>query len=201
MRWEGDRESSNVEDQRAGGGLGKPAMIAGGGIGTIILVVLGLLLRGGNLGSVVNQGGGPGAGQVASGPPGQTGNAQEDKLAKFASVVLADTEDVWNEQLPKQKGVRYVEPKLVLFRDQVNSACGMADSAVGPFYCPTDSKLYIDLSFYDELSKKFGAPGDFAEAYVIAHEVGHHVQKLLGISAEIHERQRGKSKAEQNQLS
>jgi predicted metalloprotease len=134
-------------------------------------------------------------------PPGQGAvNPEEEQRKDFVSVVLADTEAVWHK-LFNQMGRNYEEPKLVLFRGRVESACGLASSAVGPFYCPRDHKVYVDLEFFEELQKRFGAPGDFAQAYVIAHEVGHHVQDLLGISDRVHAQQGRMSKAEYNQLS
>jgi len=174
MRWIGGRESSNVEDRRglsAGGGVA----IGGGLIGVIFLVIK--LLSGGDVSGDIQQ-------QIQNQPQEQTAEekARDDERAKFVSVVLGYTEDVW-DSLFAVSGKQYVKPRLVLFRDQVESACGMASAASGPFYCPGDQEVYIDLSFYEELENRFQAPGDFAEAYVIAHEVGHHVQKLLGISA------------------
>lgn len=172
MKWRGRRQSANIEDRRGMGAGGKT--VIGGGISTIIIVLLFTLL-GGNPGDLMGN------------PPPPNGknetaplnvSPQEEELADFVSVVLADTEDVWSSQF-KKKGLTYEEPKLVLYRDSVQSACGNASSAVGPFYCPGDHKLYIDLSFYEELKQRFQAPGDFAMAYVIAHEVGHHVQTLL----------------------
>jgi uncharacterized protein len=170
MKWRGRRQSSNVEDRRGMGMGGKTAI--GGGIGSIIVILLFTLL-----------GGNPG--DLTSNTPTTNGtntpmnvSSQEEELADFVSVVLADTEDVWSEEF-KEQGLEYEEPKLVLYRDSVQSACGSASSAVGPFYCPGDHKLYIDLSFYEQLRQRFQAPGDFAMAYVIAHEVGHHVQTLL----------------------
>src|SRR5262249_11419000 len=127
-------------------------------------------------------------------------NPAEEEAKQFVGVVLADTEDVWHD-LFQQMGKQYREPKLVLFTDQVNSACGMASAAVGPFYCPEDEKVYIDLAFFEELKRRFHAPGEFAQAYVIAHEVGHHVQKLLGISDKMQRLQQGAGKAERNELS
>jgi uncharacterized protein len=168
MLWKGRRQSSNVEDRR-GMGMGGKTVI-GGGIGSIVLILLFTLL-GGNPGDLMN-----------TTPTNQDTpmniSTQEEELADFVSVVLADTEDVWSAEFEK-RGMEYENPKLVLFRDSVQSACGAANSAVGPFYCPGDHKLYIDLSFYQELKQRFQAPGDFAMAYVIAHEVGHHVQTLL----------------------
>ena len=168
MKWKGRRQSSNVEDRR-GMGIGGKTMI-GGGIGGIIIVLLFTLL-----------GGNPGDMSLTNGPdtpPPYEESAQEKELKEFVSVVLADTEDVWSDEF-KKRGLKYENPKLVLYRDSVQSACGSASSAVGPFYCPGDHNLYIDLSFYEELKQRFQAPGDFAMAYVIAHEVGHHVQTLL----------------------
>ena len=183
MRWQGARQSGNVEDRR---GMGGRPMAIGGGIGTLVLVVI-VMLLGGDPGAILQgPGGGPGPGGGVGfqneGP--RQANPEEEKLKEFVSVVLADTEDVWHE-LFRQEGRTYRDPKLVLFTDYVDSACGNASSAVGPFYCPADEKLYIDLSFYNEMRSKFKAPGDFAQAYVIAHEVGHHVQNQLGISDKV----------------
>ncbi|WP_442600164.1 KPN_02809 family neutral zinc metallopeptidase [Neobacillus sp. D3-1R] len=181
MKWKGRRQSSNVEDRR-GMRVGGKTMV-GGGIGGIIIVLLFTLL-GGNPDDLA---GNP--------PPPNESNVpmnvspQEEELANFVSVVLADTEDVWTEQFEK-RGLTYEEPKLVLYRDVVQSACGNTSSAVGPFYCPGDHKLYIDLSFYEELKQRFQAPGDFAMAYVIAHEVGHHVQTLLNTGGEASPKQK-----------
>lgn len=171
-----------------------------GGIGLIVVVGL-LLLFGGDLGSILG-GGGPG---VPVGPDrsvtGQVSPGQQpgDELADFVSVVLADTEDTWHA-IFQEGGRRYQEPTLVLFSGDVSSACGFAQAAMGPFYCPLDQKVYIDLSFYSDLKHRFGAPGDFAQAYVIAHEVGHHVQNLLGIADQVREAQSRVSKVEANQL-
>ncbi len=206
MRWKTGRRSSNVEDRRGsrarrsfpmGGGrvrIGRRG--AGGGIGTIIIVLAALYF--GIDPSILLQGGG-GIGMQEPVPERQP-TAEENRLADFVSVVLADTEDTWNE-LFRRQGSEYREPTLVLFAGAVNSACGFAQSAMGPFYCPGDSKVYIDLSFYDEMRRRFGAPGDFAQAYVIAHEVGHHVQNLLGISGEVHRARQRLSAAEGNALS
>jgi len=195
MRWLGRRGSGNVEDQRGGGG-GKG--LALGGIGTIIVVIIGLLM-GKNplelLNTVQNSGGG-------SAQQEQTYQAsdEENQAAEFVKVVLADTEDVWNK-LFTEMGQQYVEPKLVLFTDQVQSACGSASAASGPFYCPGDDKVYIDLSFYNDLKTRFNAPGDFAMAYVIAHEVGHHIQNLQGTTDKM-DKMRGRiSEEEYNKLS
>ncbi|WML50407.1 neutral zinc metallopeptidase [Neobacillus sp. PS3-34] len=170
MQWKGRRESSNVEDRR---GMGGKTLI-GGGIGGIVIFLL-VTLLGGNPGDILNNMTND-TGSNTNAPYEET--AKEKELSQFVSVVLADTEDVWTEVF-KEKGLVYEKPTLVLYKDSVQSACGTAGAAVGPFYCPGDHKLYIDLSFYDELQQKFHAPGDFAMAYVIAHEVGHHVQTLL----------------------
>lgn len=175
MKWQGRRASTNVEDRR---GMGGKAVIGGGlGIGGIIIYLLVTLLGGGSAGDILNG--------ITTNSTTQTENyqptAQEQELSQFVSVVLADTEDVWTEVF-RQRGLTYENPTLVLYSDSVQSACGTSSSAVGPFYCPGDHKLYIDLSFYDELQQQFQAPGDFAMAYVIAHEVGHHVQTLLGVT-------------------
>jgi uncharacterized protein len=176
MKWRGRRGSSNVEDRR---GIGGKTIAASGGIGGIILVLLFTFL-GGDPGALLNSIGGTSA---DTSEPYQA-TKQEEELADFVSVVLADTEEVWSKVL-EERGLVYEEPTLVLYTDNVRSACGTSNSAVGPFYCPGDQKLYIDLSFYQELRQKFQAPGDFAMAYVIAHEVGHHVQTLLGTSDEL----------------
>jgi predicted metalloprotease len=197
MRWQGGRRSQNVEDRR-GMSMGRGAAVGGiGGIGFLIVAVLYLLL-GGDPAQLVEQlpvDNGPSAStSSAPPPPGQ------DEMVDFVSVVLADTEDTWNPVFASI-GRQYEEPHLVIFSGQVRSACGMAGAAMGPFYGPADHKLYIDLSFYDELKQRFRAPGDFAQAYVIAHEVGHHVQNLLGINGEVQAMQRRASKTEANELS
>jgi hypothetical protein len=176
MRWRNGRESSNIEDRR---GLRAAPTIAGGGIGTIIIVLLAMYF--GIDPSFLLQGGAPGGASVQQ--PVSMSPAEDD-LRRFVSVVLADTEDTWHD-LFRRMGGTYQEPKLVLFSGAVQSACGFAQAAVGPFYCPADQKVYIDLSFYQELKNRFQAPGDFAQAYVIAHEIGHHVQNLLGISNKV----------------
>ncbi|MCM3729604.1 zinc metallopeptidase [Neobacillus cucumis] len=170
MKWKGRRESSNVGDRRGIGGK----TIIGGGIGSIIIVLLFTLL-GGNPGDIMNNMT-TNNGSDTNTPYHET--AKEKEQADFVSVVLADTEDIWSEEF-KKRGLTYENPKLVLYSGSVQSACGFQSAAVGPFYCPGDYKLYIDLSFYQKLKDKFQAPGDFAMAYVIAHEVGHHVQTLL----------------------
>jgi len=195
MRWEDERRSENVEDQRgmSFGGIG----LAGGGIGTVVIVIVALLLgvdpRALLQQTTQNTAPAPTSHPVQSSP-------QEDKLKDFVSAVLGSTEDTWTEVF-KQAGRTYVDPKLVLFRGAVQSACGFSRAAVGPFYCPGDQKVYIDLSFYEELRTRFHAPGDFAEAYVIAHAVGHHVQNLLGISEKVMEAQQRGSREHANQLS
>ncbi|OIK15075.1 neutral zinc metallopeptidase [Bacillus sp. MUM 13] len=171
MKWKGRRESSNVEDRRGMGGK----TLVGGGIGGIVILLL-VTLLGGNPSDLLN--GMTNAPASGTNAPYEE-SAQEKELSQFVSVVLADTEDVWTDVF-KKEGLTYKKPTLVLYSGSVDSACGTAGSAVGPFYCPGDQKLYIDLSFYEELKQKFKAPGDFAMAYVIAHEVGHHVQTLLG---------------------
>jgi len=199
MRWEGNRQSDNVEDQRGAGGGGRVGLGRGGmGIGTIVIaLVLGWVLGINPLTLLGVLSGGeaptPQA-TTAPAPPAQ------DRLAQFVSTVLADTEDVWKQQFA-QGGSRYQEPKLVLFRGGVRTACGAGQSAMGPFYCPADQKVYIDLDFYETLRVRLGAPGDFAQAYVIAHEVGHHVQHLLGITGQVEKARRGISQAQGNALS
>lgn len=177
MKWRGRGQSANVEDRRGmgAGGIG----IAGGGIGLVIVIIM-TLLGGGGPGDILNNIQGTDTNQAGT----YEETEQEKELADFVSVVLADTETVWSE-LFKEAGTEYQEPVMVLYNGQVQSACGTAGSSVGPFYCPGDYKLYIDLSFYEELNKKFQAPGDFAMAYVVAHEVGHHVQTLLGTNKEV----------------
>ncbi|PLZ91430.1 flagellar biosynthesis protein FlgM [Fischerella muscicola CCMEE 5323] len=191
MRWEFGRRSTNVEDRR---GSRVSAPVVGGGIGAVVLAVI-VALLGGDPSVILEQT------QTPSDRSSQTQRpATEDQAAEFVSVVLADTEDTWSN-LFQQMGRTYVEPKLVLFTNAVESACGFARSAVGPFYCPADQKVYIDLSFYQDLKNKYQAPGDFAQAYVIAHEVGHHVQNLMGISSRVSRLQRRVSEVEANQLS
>ncbi|WP_136679207.1 neutral zinc metallopeptidase [Neptunomonas sp. XY-337] len=213
MRWRGNRSSENVEDRRgdqppsmgvAGGGALRllPMLIKFLGVkGTLVLAVVvgGYGLMTGNLGTILSVLTGQPMPQQSA-PESVQQTAQEQELAEFISVILADTEDTWG-QIFTASGRQYKEPRLVLFRNAVKSACGTAQSAVGPFYCPADQQIYIDLGFYTELSQRFKAPGDFAQAYVLAHEVGHHIQTLLGISAKVHEAKRGVDKARANQLS
>lgn len=199
MKWQGRRQSSNVEDRRGmrgpsrGGGM--PMMPIGGGLGLIIMIIL-FLLNGGLGGG--NQGGTPVDPQPQQQQQNMPTSAQEDQLGDFAKTVLADTEDVWHDLFAEQ-GWTYKEPTLVLFTDSVESACGIAGSSTGPFYCPGDQKLYIDLSFFNELSQKYGASGDFAAAYVIAHEVGHHVQTQMGITEQVFGLQNQMSKTQFNE--
>lgn len=207
MDWRGRRQSRNIDDRR-----GQPMRAAGGGGGLLLLMrVLPWLLRskGGRMVLVVGvvaffgarmlgidllQLGGPMPQQTAS------FSAEEQELAEFVSVVLADTEQTW-QKIFAQSGKQYEEPVLVLFSQRVSSACGSASSAVGPFYCPADRKVYLDLSFFRDLDRQLGAPGDFAQAYVVAHEVGHHIQTVLGISQQVRNAGRGKSAAAVNALS
>lgn len=191
MRWKGRKESSNVEDRR---GISPRGMV-GGGIGTIAIVLVVLLLGGDPTSILQNV---PVDNQTTN--SNYTESAQDKELAQFVSVVLAETENVWH-QIFKEEGETYREPKLVLFNGKVQSACGIAGSATGPFYCPGDEKLYIDLSFYNELQKRFKAPGDFAMAYVIAHEVGHHIQKLTGVMDKMNELRQQLSEEEYNKYS
>jgi predicted metalloprotease len=223
MRWKGRRQSSNIEDRRGssvgglGGGLGGLGGRGGGGLlrllpmvfrflgvkGTIAVVLaLGAYsyFSGGGLGSLLGGLAGTGDGTVPESPGSVEQTAQEKELVEFVSVVLADTEETWHGLL-KEQGQDYREPRLVLYRGAVNSACGLGQAAMGPFYCPGDQKVYLDLGFFDDLKRRHDAPGDFAQAYVIAHEVGHHVQTLLGISDEVQKAKRGLGEAEANQLS
>jgi len=175
MRWETGRRSDNVIDARGGGGR----MVAGGGIGVALLALVVYLLGGDP--SAVTTSQPPAASRQQPGPAGGPADAQAD----FVKVVLGDTEDTWDAIFKQRFGRTYQQPELVLFTRAVESACGFAQAAMGPFYCPRDHRVYIDLAFYDELRQRFRAPGDFAQAYVIAHEVGHHVQALLGISGQV----------------
>lgn len=196
MRLGGRRESGNVEDRR---GMG-PAGAGGLGLGGILLVLAVSYFTGTNPLTLFNLlEGVPGVTSTAPEESGTTG-PPEDQLGKFASIVLADTEDTWRVLLP-QVGQSYEDPRLVLFTGAVHSACGTTSSAVGPFYCPGDQRVYLDLSFFDELSQRLGATGDFAQAYVIAHEVGHHVQNLLGIADQVHRLRQQAPEPEANALS
>ncbi|WP_234733786.1 KPN_02809 family neutral zinc metallopeptidase [Tellurirhabdus bombi] len=191
MRWLGRRESENVEDRRGSGGGG---MVVGGGIGTVVIAIIIYLLGGDPSGYI-----GTGTEESQTTQATQT-SPENDKAASFVKVVLADTEDVWTKLLAEQ-GEQYRPPTLVLFRGQTQSGCGMASAASGPFYCPGDKKLYIDLSFYDELAQRFQAPGDFAMAYVVAHEVGHYIQDEWGITDKMAQARGQLSKTENNRLS
>jgi predicted metalloprotease len=196
MRWTGRRQSSNVDDQRGRGGFGGGGMLSKGGLGLggiVIIVVISLIL-GKNPMALLEQTGVTTGGYTTEQAAELTPQQEEQK--QFVSTVLADTEDVWHKLLSD-----YKEPTLVLFSDRVESACGIASSASGPFYCPADEKVYIDLSFYDELQSRFKAPGDFAQAYVIAHEVGHHIQNLMGITDRVHAKHNTLSEEEYNKLS
>ncbi|MDG3007254.1 KPN_02809 family neutral zinc metallopeptidase [Paludisphaera mucosa] len=197
MRWQGGRESENVEDRR---GM-SPAMV-GGGIGTLIVILLAAFFGIDPRPLLQVFGGGPGGGGGgAAQKQARELSPEEKQQGQFVRTLMGMTEDVWTEQFAKL-GRRYEEPTLVLFSGQVSTqGCGAASSNVGPFYCPGDQKVYIDLTFYDELKDRFKAPGEFAQAYVIAHEVGHHVQNLLGISEKISRAQQQVGKAEANQLS
>jgi hypothetical protein len=179
MKWRGRAQSGNVEDRRS---LGGRKMAAGGGVGILVVAAI-IWLMGGNPREIINSLDTTG-GQYSSAPADSAVIAAEAELTEFASVVLKDTEDIWHA-IFNESGKTYREPTLVLFSGAAESACGYAASATGPFYCPGDEKVYIDLSFLQELQRRLGAPGDFAMAYIIAHEVGHHVQKLLGISDQV----------------
>jgi uncharacterized protein len=198
MRWRGERQSDNVEDRR-GMSISRGAKVGGiGGLGLVAIVVISMFMGvdPSKILQVVQQNTQSPSISVEQ----SASTAANDDMRNFVAVVLAETEDVWNDVF-QQAGKTYEEPKLVLFSDAVESACGMAGSAVGPFYCPGDHKVYLDLAFFEELHSRFGASGDFAQAYVIAHEVGHHVQTLLGISEKVAEAQSQASKSGRNKLS
>lgn len=192
MRWLGREGSGNIEDRRGMGGGGK---LLGGGIGAAVLGLI-VYLLGGDPSVIMGDGGGGTGGGFT-----QEERAAQSKDSNFVSVVLKDTEDVWNKLFREKFGEDYQEPRLVMFDEAVQSGCGGASSASGPFYCPLDNKVYIDLTFYKELQQRFSAPGDFAMAYVIAHEVGHHIQNQLGISGKVQQAQQRTSKEEANALS
>ena len=194
MRWQSGRRSENVDDRR---GLRVSRGLAGGGLGTIVIVLVALYLGvdPSTIMNIVPTGGGTRVEQSDEPRP-----AAENALADFVSVVLADTEDAWGG-IFRAGGRAYEAPTLVLFTDAVESACGLAGAASGPFYCPPDRKLYLDLSFFGDLDRRFGASGDFAQAYVVAHEVGHHVQNLLGIEGKVREARGRSDKREANRLS
>jgi predicted metalloprotease len=193
MRWQGRRKSDNVEDRRGIGGRG---LAVGGGLGGLIIVALYFLL-GGNPDEIVQSL--QTEGTYSAPETGRPLSERDKEMGDFVSVILADTEDVWRAVF-SESGQQYREPNLVLFTEQVQSACGFAAAATGPFYCPGDEKVYLDLSFFDEMQQKLGAPGDFALGYVIAHEVGHHVQKQLGIMDQVMARRGRVSEREFNQL-
>ena len=199
MRWRKGRRSSNIEDRRGQRGRRVRRVGARGGIGTIVIALALAYFLGIDPAVILQMQGGTGP-ATGTTDPGWQPTADKQQTADFVSVVLADTEDTWNA-IFKKAGKTYQEPGLVLFSGQVSSACGQASAAMGPFYCPADKKVYIDLSFFDELKRRHGAPGDFAQAYVIAHEVGHHVQNLLGTSREVRLAQQGLGKVEANALS
>jgi uncharacterized protein len=194
MLWRGQRQSENIEDRR---GMSRGGMAIGGGLGGIVLLVIALLM-GADPRQLLEQL--PAQAPASRTQTSRSASPQEEERKQFMATVLANTEDVWSD-LFRQMGRQYREPKLVLFSDQVESACGRAGAAVGPFYCPGDQKLYLDLSFFTELHTRFSAPGDFAEAYVVAHEVGHHVQRLLGTMDKIESARGRLSEQENNQLS
>lgn len=194
MRWQGRRGSRNVEDRRRA----SPAKVGIGG-GAALIIVLIILCMGGNPLPVLQQMQQAQQNAPQMAPPGEEDPAEE-RMKEFVSVVLGDTEDVWHE-IFSQMGNPYREPRLVLYREQVRSACGFNSAATGPFYCPGDEQIYLDLSFFDDMARQLGAPGDFAQAYVIAHEVGHHVQKLLGISDQVRRQQQFGSEAQANEWS
>ena len=199
MRWAEGRRSDNVEDQR---GMPAGGVVVGGGLVTLVLALL-VMFLGGDPVAFLNQVERNAPRQAAPGEPREKGpvDPEEEKRVDFVRVVLGDTEDVWTELLPREKRVRYVAPKLTLFTQATQSGCGFANAAVGPFYCPADQKVYLDLSFFKELQDRFRAPGEFAQAYVIAHEVGHHVQNLLGISDQVRAEQQRVDKVTANKLS
>jgi len=193
MRWRGQRESENIEDRR---GVSRGGIALGGGLGSIVILIIALLL-GADPRQLLEQA------PVDQGTETQTSrstNPEEEELKRFTAVVLASTEDFWTD-IFRQSGGNYRKPTLVLFTDQVSSACGRAGAAVGPFYCPGDEKLYLDFAFFRDLQSRFRAPGDFAQAYVIAHEVGHHVQRLFGTMDRVSAAQRQRGEAEANALS
>lgn len=193
MRWRGGRRSTNIEDRR-----GKRAGILGGGIGTIVVILAAMYF--GIDPNMLMQGLETVSVSTSSGTRPGTEDLKDDPTADMISVVVADTEDVWSGIFAAE-GLRYEEPTLVLFSGSTRSACGMGQAAMGPFYCPADKKAYIDLGFYDDLRARYKAPGDFAQAYVIAHEIGHHVQNLLGVSGQVQRMKQQVGKVEANQLS
>jgi uncharacterized protein len=196
MQWRGGRQSGNVNDQRGSGGGGGGGMMFKGGIGTVVIVVVISLILGKNPLALLQQMNGGGELVSTEQSANWTPTPEEEELASFVKVVLGSTEDVWHVQMKA-----YRDPTLVLFSGSVQSACGNASASTGPFYCSEDESVYIDLSFYEELQSRLGAPGDFAQAYVIAHEVGHHVQHILGITDKVHAMRGQLSEEEYNKLS
>jgi predicted metalloprotease len=201
MRWEGNRESENVEDVRDSGGGGGGFRLGGGSLslGSVAIALIAGWIFGINPLQILGLMSGGGTPQSQQAPVGHK-PPPDDQMARFVSVVLADTEDVWKVKF-QQAGRTYREPKLVLFRGSTPTACGQGQAAMGPFYCPSDEKVYIDLAFYETLRTRLGAPGDFAQAYVIAHEVGHHVQKVLGVTGKVESLRGRMGEAEANALS
>jgi len=191
MKWQGRPGSGNIEDRRGMGGMALPV---GGGIGGLVLLLLFSALTGTNPIDMIN------TSEPESGSVGTNGVSDDDPRAQFVSVVLKDTEDTWTE-IFQERNADYREPVLVLFTDATQSSCGVGQSAMGPFYCPVDQKVYLDLSFFHDLETRFGAPGDFAQAYVVAHEVGHHIQTITGVSERVHSARQGASERQANQLS
>ena len=198
MKWEGNQQSENVEDRRSGGGVGFGLGARSIGIGSLAVALIGGWVFGVNPLTILDMMSGGGGGTVAQ-APAQAPPAG-DRQAAFVSTVLADTEVVWTKVM-QQGGATYQKPKLVLFRGATPTACGQGQSAMGPFYCPADQKVYLDLNFFDTLSQKLGSPGDFAQAYVIAHEIGHHVQNLLGLTEQAENARRSGSQAQANAAS
>lgn len=195
MRWRGRQGSDNLEDRRGQRMSGRAKV--GGGIG-IVVVIIGALF-GADVSSLLGLVGGGGGGRQQQGPAQPRSPAEEEQV-QFVSVILADTEQTWTRLFAEQ-GQRYEKPRLVIFTEGVDSACGFQSKAVGPFYCPADRKAYLDLSFFEQLDRQLGAPGDFARAYVVAHEIGHHIQNLIGVSNKVHAQRRRVSKVEGNKLS
>jgi len=194
MKWTGRRQSTNIEDRR---GMSRGGMLAGGGL-TGIIIIIAALLFGVDPTQLLQQ---VDSGSVIETGTQQAASPEEEQLKQFIAVVLADTEDIWNQLFPAEFNQDYVEPQLTLFTGFVSSACGRASTASGPFYCPMDAKVYIDLAFFAELEQRFGAAGDFAQAYVVAHEVGHHIQNQLMVFEQVRAQAAGGTKEQSNQLS
>ena len=195
MEWQGGRRSDNVDDVGRGGGLGRPLAFGGGAVGIIGAILFYLLT-----GQVPDVQQAPAPGQVGQRSQAQQSSPADQQQKEFVSVILASTEDTWTAVLPQQARIQYQPPRLTLFEDAVQSACGFAQAAMGPFYCPADQRLYLDISFFNQLSR-MGAPGDFGRAYVIAHEVGHHVQNLLGTERRVMQLRRSVGREDANALS